>query len=171
MVIEINKDIDRYKESVVMGLTAKQLVFSVASVVAGGGIVLLLYRYIGLTPSVYVAIPVVAPIALGGFYSFNGMSFYEVMERKIRMLFANRPITYVSTEGEAVIKEFMQEEAAKSMKEKKKKKKKKGKNAPKEKGNKEEFEAMKKKTKKVVIGAVAAMVVAAVGVVLLKMKQ
>ena len=41
MVIEINKDIDRYKESVVMGLTAKQLIFSVASVVAGGGIVLL----------------------------------------------------------------------------------------------------------------------------------
>ena len=34
MVIEINKDIDRYKESVVMGLTAKQLIFSVASVVA-----------------------------------------------------------------------------------------------------------------------------------------
>ena len=50
MVIEINKDIDRYKESVVMGLTAKQLIFSVASVAAGGGIVLLLYRYIGLTP-------------------------------------------------------------------------------------------------------------------------
>lgn len=167
MVIEINKDIDRYKESVVMGLTAKQLVFSVASVVAGGGIVLLLYRYIGLTPSVYVAIPVVAPIALGGFYSFNGMSFYEVMERKCRMLFANRPLTYISTEGEPVIKEFVQEEAAKNMKAKKKK----GKNAPKEKGNKEEFEAMKKKTKKVVIGVVAAMVLAAVGVVLLKMKQ
>ena len=44
MVIEINKDIDRYKESVVMGLTAKQLIFSVASVAAGGGIVLLLYQ-------------------------------------------------------------------------------------------------------------------------------
>ena len=43
MVIEINKDIERYKESVVMGLTAKQLVYSVASVIAGGGIVLLLY--------------------------------------------------------------------------------------------------------------------------------
>ena len=27
MVIEINKDIDRYQESVAMGLTAKQLVF------------------------------------------------------------------------------------------------------------------------------------------------
>ena len=51
MVIEINKDIDRYQESVAMGLTAKQLVFSIASVIVGGGIVLLLYRYIGLTGS------------------------------------------------------------------------------------------------------------------------
>ena len=42
MVIEVNKDIDRYKETVVMGLTARQLVFSIASVVVGGGIVLLL---------------------------------------------------------------------------------------------------------------------------------
>ena len=38
-----------------MGLTAKQLVFSVASIVCDGGIVLLLYRYIGLTGSAYVA--------------------------------------------------------------------------------------------------------------------
>lgn len=35
MVIEINRDIDRYKETVAMGLTAKQLVFSAASVTAG----------------------------------------------------------------------------------------------------------------------------------------
>ena len=70
MVIEINKDIDRYKESVVMGLTAKQLIFSAASIVAGGGIVLLLYRYIGLTPSVYMAIPVAfIPITVWVFMS------------------------------------------------------------------------------------------------------
>ena len=106
MVIEINKDIERYKESVVMGLTAKQLVYSVASVIAGGGIVLLLYPYIGMTPSVYVAIPVVAPIALGGFYTYNGMSFYEVMGRKLRLLFANRPLTYVSTESEHEIRQY-----------------------------------------------------------------
>ena len=49
MVIELNKDIDRYQESVSMGLTARQLIFSIASVVVGGGIVLLLYKYIGLT--------------------------------------------------------------------------------------------------------------------------
>ena len=87
MVIEINKDIDRYQESVAMGLTAKQLVFSIASVIVGGGIVLLLYRYIGLTGSAYVAIPCVAPIALGGFYSFNGMNFYEYMGKKLHFMF------------------------------------------------------------------------------------
>lgn len=51
MVIEVNKDIDRYQESVAMGLTARQLIFSIASVVVGGSIVLLLYKYIGLTGS------------------------------------------------------------------------------------------------------------------------
>ena len=39
MVIEVNKDIDRYQESVAMGLTARQLIFSIASVVVGGGTV------------------------------------------------------------------------------------------------------------------------------------
>ena len=100
MVIEINKDIDRYQESVAMGLTAKQLIFSIASVIVGGGIVLLLYKYIGLTGSAYVAIPCVAPIALGGFYSFNGMNFYEYMGKKLHFMFGNRTLTYVSTEGE-----------------------------------------------------------------------
>lgn len=87
-----------------MGLTARQLIFSVASVGVGGGIVLLLNPVIGLTPSVYLAIPAVVPIALGGFYSFNGMNFYQFMGRKMRMLFANRPLAYVSMEGEETIR-------------------------------------------------------------------
>lgn len=123
MVIEINKDIDRYKESVAMGLTAKQLIFSAASIAAGGGIVLLLYSYIGLTASVYVAIPVAAPIALGGFYSFNGMGFYEYMERKIHMVFSNHPLVYVSTEGEEAIREIRMEEETRKSAEKKGQKK------------------------------------------------
>ena len=94
MVIEINKDIDRYQESVALGLSAKQLVFSIASIVVGGGLVLLLYRYIGLTGAAYVAIPCVAPIALGGFYSYNGMGFYEYMGRKFHFMFGNKALTY-----------------------------------------------------------------------------
>ncbi len=121
MIIEINKDIERYKETVVMGLTARQLVFSALSVLIGGGIVLLLYPLIGLTASVYVAIPAVAPVALGGFYFFNGMNFYEYMGRKLKMLFANAPLVYLSSEGEDVIKELQAEEAETAGREKKRK--------------------------------------------------
>lgn len=125
MVIEINKDIDRYQESVVLGLNAKQLVFSAVSVLAGGGIVLLLYPYVGLTISAYIAIPVVAPIALGGFYSYNGMSFYEMMRKKQHFAFGNRALLYVSTEGEEAVKKWQAEEQKKQMMEAKKAKRKK----------------------------------------------
>lgn len=108
MVIEINKDIDKYQETIALGLTAKQLLFSVASIVVGGGLVLLLYKHVGLTLSAYIAIPVVAPIALGGFYSYNGMSFYEVMKKKWYFAFQNRSLLYSSTENEKVIEEYKQ---------------------------------------------------------------
>lgn len=162
MVIEINKDIDRYQESVAMGLTAKQLIFSIASVIVGGGIVLLLYKYIGLTGSAYVAIPCVAPIALGGFYSFNGMNFYEYMGKKLHFMFGNRALTYVSTEGELAVKEFEQGQAGQV--------KKKGKQAETEittsesaVKKQEEFEEMKKKTRNMLLGLAAVFVLVIAG--------
>jgi hypothetical protein len=113
MVIEINKDIDRYKESVVLGLTARQLIYSIISVVVGGGIVLLTYPHVGLTTSAYIAIPVVAPIALTGFYSYNGMTFVEMMKLKLHFAFSNKALTYVSTESADEIKKVrLAEESA-----------------------------------------------------------
>ena len=104
MNISINKDIEKYQESVVMGLTARQLIFSIASVACGGAIVLLTYRYVGLTGSAYIAIPVVAPLALNGFYSYQGMSFTQMFKRKLWFAFKNRPLTYISEESEKNIK-------------------------------------------------------------------
>lgn len=164
MVIEINKDIDRYKETVTMGLTAKQLIYSVASVAVGGGMVFLLYPYIGLTGAAYVAIPCVAPIALGGFYSYNGMGFYEYMGRKIYFMMKNKTLTYISTEGETAIKEYQQEIDTASEGKKKKKKDAIG-SVQNEDKKQEAFEEMKKKTKRMlfcVIGVIGAAVVAAV---------
>ncbi|SFQ08878.1 PrgI family protein [Lachnospiraceae bacterium XBB1006] len=123
LVIEINKDIDRYKETVAMGLNAKQLLFSIASVAVGGGMVLLLYPYIGLTGAAYVTIPCVAPIALGGFYSYNGMGFYEYMGRKLYFITHNRVLLYQSTEGEQmVMSDRLEQETDKKRKKKKRKK-------------------------------------------------
>lgn len=123
MNIAINKDIENYKETVVLGLTARQLVFSVISVVVGGGIVLLTYKYIGLTASAYIAIPAVAPIALNGFYNFQGMNFTEMMKRKMRLIFMNPPLTYVSEESEQTIKKMQLEDEIKRKNEEKKLKK------------------------------------------------
>lgn len=76
MNISINKDIEKYQESVVMGLTARQLIFSIASVACGGAIVLLTYRYVGLTGSAYIAIPVVAPHCIKRILLISGNEFY-----------------------------------------------------------------------------------------------
>ena len=146
-----------------MGLTAKQLIFSIASVVVGGGIVLLLYKYIGLTGSAYVAIPCVAPIALGGFYSFNGMSFYEYMGKKLYFMFANRALTYVSTEGEPTIKVF-QLEQTEQVKKKSKKAETEITTLESAVKKQEEFEAMKKKTRNMLLGLVAVIVTAVAGI-------
>lgn len=162
MVIEINKDIDRYQESVAMGLTAKQLVFSIASVIVGGGIVLLLYRYIGLTGSAYVAIPCVAPIALGGFYSFNGMNFYEYMGKKLHFMFGNRTLTYVSTEGELAVKEFEQGQTG-QVKKKGKKDETEVTTSESAVKKQEEFEEMKKKTRNMLLGLAAVFVLVIAG--------
>lgn len=99
MIIEINKDIDRYQESVVLGLTVKQLFYAVLSLTVGAGVVLLLQKQIGLTMAAYVAVPVAAPLALQGFYQYNGMSFMEVMKIKLYFAFGNRALVYVSEEN------------------------------------------------------------------------
>ncbi|MBQ8951423.1 MAG: PrgI family protein [Eubacterium sp.] len=171
MIIEINKDIDKYQESIVLGLTARQLIFSVASIIVGGGIVLLLYKYIGLTGAAYVAVPCIAPIALEGFYSYNGMSFMQYWMKKIYFMIGNRTLTYISAEGEAEIQKYkLQENNTKA---------KKGRKdisvsdddtniEENNNSNKEEFEAMKNKMKKTIIGTIIGVVLAVIGAVAYK---
>lgn len=97
LIIEINKDIEKYQESVAMGLSAKQLVYSILALGSGCGIVFLLYEKIGLTFSCYVAVPIVAPIALCGFYSYNGMDFREVFTRYMKSIFRNKALVFQSS--------------------------------------------------------------------------
>ena len=82
---------------------------------------LLLYPYIGLTVSAYIAIPVVAPIALSGFYSYNGMSFMEMTRLKLHFLMNNHALLYRSTEGEFVLDKIRQEQLLAEKKKRKQK--------------------------------------------------
>ena len=86
------------------------MIYSIISVVIGGGIVLLTYPYVGLTTSAYIAIPVVAPIALTGFYSYNGMTFIEMMKLKLHFSFGNKALSYISTESADEIRKVLMTE-------------------------------------------------------------
>lgn len=104
LVIDINKDLDEYRESAVMGLSWKQCASFVASAGICVGSIALLQDKIGLVPSCYLAIPVVMPIALNGFYSKNGMNFTEYVSKSWNMMF-QKPLLYVSEEGPKQIEE------------------------------------------------------------------
>lgn len=120
MMIEINKDIEKYKETVFLGLTARQLCYSVACVVVGGGLFFLLYPYIGMDMAVYVTAPVVFPIGMNGFYDYNGLGFTEMSKRKLHYGYFNLPLRYHSTENEEIVNEILKERAEKEAADKKK---------------------------------------------------
>ena len=122
MSVEINKDIDKFQESVVLGLTAKQLIASILSVLVGGIIV---------------------------FYKYNGMSFMQVMKKRIQFMFKAKPLLYKSTENADELKKI----AAQIEEEKRKT----------ETDNKSEFN--KTKNKMIVVLAVSIVsVIAAIGI-------
>ena len=120
MEIDMNRDLERFKESVFLGLSLRQLIYSILALAVGAVVVLLVYPYVGLTMSAYIAVPVVAPVALTGFYSYHGMSFTEKMKLKIHFMFRHPPLTYVSTEDPIEIDRLVnEEEAAKKLSQKK----------------------------------------------------
>ena len=95
-----------------MGLSAKQLAFSILALGSGCIIVFLLYEKIGLTFSCYVAVPIVAPIALCGFYSYNGMGFREVFIRYMRSIFRNKALVFQSSGYRETVLEIKEREEA-----------------------------------------------------------
>ena len=95
-----------------MGLSAKQLAYSILALLSGCVIVFLLYEKIGLTFSCYVAVPIVAPIALCGFYSYNGMGFREVFTRYMRSIFRNKALVFQSGGYREMMSEIKAKEEA-----------------------------------------------------------
>ncbi len=95
-----------------MGLSAKQLAYSILALGSGCIIVFLLYEKIGLTFSCYVAVPIVAPIALCGFYSYNGMGFREVFTRYMRSIFRNKALVFQSGGYREMMSEIKAKEEA-----------------------------------------------------------
>jgi len=98
LIIKINENVEEYKETVAMGLTGRQVVFSGVALLTGAGVILCLFQKIGIMASCYVATPVIIPIALMGFYQMNGMNFFQFFSRFLKS-FKMKPLLYRSTES------------------------------------------------------------------------
>ena len=77
MEIRINKEIKDYHESLFFGLSTRQFICSVAAVGAAVGIYFGLKNYIDKETVSWLCIACAAPIAVAGFFNYNGMNFEE----------------------------------------------------------------------------------------------
>lgn len=84
MQIPVNKNLDEYKDDFYKGLTLRQTVLSILTVIAGTGVFLLLHSVCGIsqTLSLYLAFPAALPFAASGFLKIHGMSLQEYFKRK-----------------------------------------------------------------------------------------
>ena len=87
MMIQVNENIDEYREDFYKGLTLRQTLFAGGAVAAGAAAFLFLNIIIGLPQSValYAALPVVFPIAAAGFLKIHGMTLSQYLKARKRV--------------------------------------------------------------------------------------
>ena len=93
----INEDVAGYKNEFWKGLTFRECFFGVVAIVVGCGIILILtlkFKMI-LNLAVTLTMPVIAVIGMCGFYKKNGMTFFQIVRRKIS-LWRQKPLIYKS---------------------------------------------------------------------------
>ena len=77
MEIRINKEIKDYHESLFFGLSTRQFICSVAAVGAAIGIYFGLGQFLDKETVSWLCIVCAAPLAIAGFFKYNGMTFEQ----------------------------------------------------------------------------------------------
>ena len=84
MEVRINKEVRNYQESVLFGLSLRQLVFALLAVLVAVGVYFGLRRVAGTGEIGWVCILAAFPFALGGFINYNGMTLEQFLVAVIR---------------------------------------------------------------------------------------
>ena len=94
MMIQVNENIDEYREDFYKGLTLRQTLFAGSAVAVGAAAYLFLNIMIGLpqTAALYAALPVVFPIAAAGFLKIHGMTLSQYLKARKRV--KENPVYY-----------------------------------------------------------------------------
>lgn len=87
MKVQVNQNIDSYKDDFFKGLTFRQTAVSAIGVAVGAGIFLVLTRvaHLNQTIAVYILFPVVFPIIASGFLKVHGMDLKMYFLQRMRM--------------------------------------------------------------------------------------
>lgn len=84
MEVKIPKEVRQHKESIFFGLSARQFVCSVCAVAIATIAYLLLSKQLGKDNAGWICILIAAPIAVAGFFSYNGMTFEQFLWEVIK---------------------------------------------------------------------------------------
>ena len=77
--IKIPKEVRKHKETIFFGLTARQFFCAAAAVGLAAGLYLGLGPVIGKETASWVCILAAAPVALAGFFHYNGMTLEKTL--------------------------------------------------------------------------------------------
>ena len=77
MEIKINKEVRQHRETLFFGLSARQFFCSVLAVGMAVGVYFLFKNVLGQETASWVCIVAAAPLAVAGFFRYNGLAFEQ----------------------------------------------------------------------------------------------
>ena len=81
--VRINKEVRDYQESIFFGLSLRQLIFALLAVLVAVGVYFGLHNVVGGDIG-WMCILAAFPFAMGGFFTYNGMTFEKFLLALIR---------------------------------------------------------------------------------------
>jgi len=85
--VRINKEVRDYQESLFFGLSLRQFLFALLAVLVAVGVYFGLKNIVGAGEIGWICILAAFPFALGGFFTYNGMTFERFILAFIRSEF------------------------------------------------------------------------------------
>ena len=82
--VRINKEVRDYQESLFFGLSLRQLIFALLAVAVAVGVYFGLRNVVGTGEIGWMCVLAAFPFALGGFFTYNGMTFEKFLLAFIR---------------------------------------------------------------------------------------
>ncbi len=82
--VRINKEVRNYQESLFFGLSLRQLLFALLAILVAVGVYFGLKDIVGTGEIGWMCVLAAFPFALGGFFTYNGMTFERFLLAVIR---------------------------------------------------------------------------------------